>query len=179
MSGMAPKERTWPGVGGPPAGTIQAPAPSRPLTRVERVISRGRVLAQRSLHRPVLVISDDPVVSKTLAGTLLYEGYPVIEAEGLEAAIACCRKSSPWLIVARAQMQPEEGPAVIAELRRASGLPLPAIVVGHPIRGALPADSVQLDAPAAPEALLAAVEVMAERASELVSPRAADSAEPS
>jgi two-component system response regulator MprA len=120
----------------------------------------------------VLVVDDDPPISRMLERTLAAEGYGVeVAADGGEA-LAAVERSVPDLLVLDVAMPGLDGLAVCRRLRRA-GLALPILLLTA--RDAVPDRVAGLDAgaddylvkPFASEELLARARALLRRGSEL------------
>jgi two-component system, OmpR family, response regulator MprA len=119
----------------------------------------------------VLVVDDDPPISRMLERTLAAEGYAVEVAVDGGAALAAVERSVPDLLVLDVAMPGLDGLAVCRRLRRA-GLALPILLLTA--RDAVPDRVAGLDAgaddylvkPFASEELLARARALLRRGSE-------------
>jgi two-component system response regulator MprA len=119
----------------------------------------------------VLVVDDDPPISRMLERTLVAEGYGVEVAADGGAALAAVERSVPDLLVLDVAMPGIDGLAVCRRLRRA-GLALPILLLTA--RDAVPDRVAGLDAgaddylvkPFASEELLARARALLRRGNE-------------
>jgi two-component system response regulator MprA len=119
----------------------------------------------------VLVVDDDPPISRMLERTLVAEGYGVEVAADGGAALAAVERSVPDLLVLDVAMPGLDGLAVCRRLRRA-GLALPILLLTA--RDAVPDRVAGLDAgaddylvkPFASEELLARARALLRRGNE-------------
>ena len=100
----------------PRAATEGPPSPPSPPTAADT----------QAVHRPILLVDDDPAVRETTAELLRTLGYAVVEAGGGRAAMDCLRTAPEIALLLTDVVMPDMNGPALAEAARAlrPGLPV-------------------------------------------------------